>query len=209
VLLAYAVGIAGALAISGRRPEVIVFPVLTVISVSYLALVAPSKFSYYLPHTTMFMAACLAVFVCHLEFEDAARKWIIAASVLAIALIEISGLLYRVYQDPYRRSFLPAVAAVEQHSAHGALVVGSGELWFQLQAERRVLHDPSLGFRNGLKPAIFVMDPLYDELHEQEHQKHSAMYTYVQGYLDSWHMVYGDGYYRVYVPPETPRAALQ
>ena len=208
VLLAYAVGITGTLLMSRRRPVLLVFPVLTTLSFLYLGLASPSKSSYYLPHTTMSMAACLAVFLCHLELPDARRKWMAAAAVLAVAAIQVSGVLYHIYQDPYRRSFLPAVAAVVHHSPPGSLVVGGGELWFELQPERRVLYDPSLGYRNGLKPAIFAMDPLYQELHEQDRRANPPIYAYVQRYLDSSQIVYDDGYYRIYVPQSNQPAAL-
>ena len=208
VLLAYIVGVAGSLVMSRRRPNLLVLPVLTIISFSYLGFMSPSKFAYYLPHTTMYMAACLAVFLCHLELPERARKRALIGVVLVVAAIQVTGLLYRIKQDPYRRSFLPAVAAIEQHSAPDSLVIGSGELWFHLQGERRILHDPSVGYREGLKPDIFVMDPLYRELHERDRLTDLPMYTYVQNYLDRWQLVYDDGYYQVYVPPADKRAAV-
>jgi len=200
VLLAYIVGIAGSLAMARRRPNLLVFPVLAIISFLYLALLSPSKNSYYLPHTTIFMAASLAVFVCHLEFPDAVRKRMLAAAVLAFAMLQIGGLLFRVYQNPYRRSYNPAAAAIAQHSTPGSLVTGTYEFWFQLEPQRRVLNDPVLGYTNGWKPAIFVMDPMYREIHEDT-RVGSPIYAYVQKYLDSSQLVYDDGYYQVYVPP--------
>ena len=208
VLLAYAIGIAGTLVMSRRRPKLLAFPALTILSFLYLCLASPSKFPYYLPHTTMFMAACFAVFVCHLELPDAPRKWMLTAAVLVVAAIQVSGSLYRIYQDPYRRSFLPAVAALVHHSPPGSLVVGGGELWFELQPQRRVLYDPSLGYRNGLKPAIFAMDPLYYEIHEQDRRANPPIYAYVQSFLDSSELVYDDGHYRVYVPQSNQPVAL-
>jgi len=208
ILLAYVVGIAGTLVMSRRNPKVLVFPILTIISFLYIAILSPSKFSYYLPHTTMFLAACFAVYVYHLESWGAARRWALAAVVLFVAAIQVSGLLHRVYEDPYRHSFLPAVAAVTQHSQPGSLVFASGELWFQLQPERRLLHDPKLGFRNGLTPAIFVLDPLYHMLHEQDRVANPPLYSYVKRYIDSSQLVYSDGYYSVYVPQGAHRPAI-
>lgn len=200
VLLAYVVGIGGTLLMSRRHPNMIVFPALTLIMILYIALASPSKYSYYLPHTTMFMAACFAVFVSHLDFADTTRKRLMAAAVLAIALIQMSGLAFRARQNSYGHSFLPAAAAIVQHSPPGSLVMASGELWFPLQPERRLLHDPVLGYRNGLKPAMFVMDPLYHMLHDQQRIATPQIYAHVQSYLEHSQLVYDDGYYQVYVP---------
>jgi len=201
VLLTYVVGVIGTFILSSSRERrnIIVLPALALVAILYLALVSPSKFSYYLPHTTMFMAACLAAFLYYLKLS-ARRKQIVAVAALTlVGGIQAGGLLYRVHQNPYGHSFVPAVESIVRNSAPGTVVVGSGELWFRLQPERSVLHDPALGFRNGMEPRIFVMDPLYRELYERERQAGSPIYSWVRDYLDRSRSVYADGYYQVYV----------
>jgi 4-amino-4-deoxy-L-arabinose transferase-like glycosyltransferase len=208
VLLAYATGVFGLLLLTRRSRDLVVFPILALLSFSYLAFASPSKFSYYLPHTTMFMAACFGVFVSHLRTWGtrpagnlAVRmpKALLAAAVMMVAGVELSGLIYRIVQDPLHRSYLPAIAAIRKNSKPGSLVMGSGELWFQLYSERQVRYDPALGFRNHLKPSLFVMDTAYDALHERDREADPAIYAYVRDSLARSQVVYSDGYYRVYV----------
>jgi hypothetical protein len=201
VLLAYLVGIIGTflLSRSKERRNMIVLPALALVAILYLALVSPSKFVYYLPHTTMFMAACLAAFLYYLKLSASRKQIVVVAALTLVGGIQAGGLLYRVHQDPYGHSFVPAVASVVRNSAPGTVVDGSGELWFRLQPDRSVLHDPALGFRNGMKPRIFVMDPLYLELYERERKAGSPIYYWLRDYLDKSRSVYADGYYQVYV----------
>ena len=201
VLIAYVVGVVGTflLSRSRERRNTIVLPALAVVAILYLALVSPSKFVYYLPHTTMFMAACLAAFLYYLKLSARRKQIVLAAALTLVGGIQMGGLLYRVHQNPYGHSFVPAVASIVHNSAPGTVVVGSGELWFRLQPDRSVLHDPALGFRNGMKPRIFVMDPLYRELNERDRKAGSPIYPWVRDYLNQSHSVYADGYYQVYI----------
>ena len=201
VLIIYVVGIIGTflLSRSKERRNLIVLPALTIVAILYLALVSPSKFVYYLPHTTMFMAACLAAFLYYLKLSGRSKQILVVASLTLVGGIQAGGLLYRIHQNPYGHSFVPAIAAIVHNSAPGTVVVGSGELWFRLQPERSVLHDPALGFRNGMKPRIFVMDPLYRDLLDTDRKAGSPIYSWVRNYLDKSRSVYADGYYQVYI----------
>jgi 4-amino-4-deoxy-L-arabinose transferase-like glycosyltransferase len=199
VLLAYLVGVAGTLILVRRHRNLLVFPVPLIILFFYIAFVSPSKFSYYLPHTTMFMAGCLAAFLFYLNWPSPERKRLVVSVVLlVIASVQAAGLLYRIRQNPYGASFLPAVASITRNSPSGSLIFGSCELWFLLQPQRPVLHDWTLGFHRGLKPAVFVMDPLYRDLHERDRRENAAVYDHVERYLNTSRLVYQDGYYQVY-----------
>jgi len=155
---------------------------------------APSKFYYYLPHTTAILAVSAAIFLCSLPFSRRFRL----ALLLGFAALQIAGTAISISQNLRARSYQPAIEAILRHSAPGSLVIGSGELWFSLSAQRTVIHDPALAGRSGLQPDILVMDPLYRTQHRDASVKYPAIYAHGERLIRASRLVYDDGYYQVY-----------
>lgn len=165
-----------------------------------MAEASPSKFVYYLPHTTAILAVAAAVALYQLPVSGRVR----GAAILLFAALQVAGTAAGIRQNLRARSYQPAVAAIAAHSAPGALVIGSGELWFSLAGQRRMLHDPDLAARSGLQPAVVVMDPLYRESLGKSATAAPAVHAHGQRLLDLSRLVYDDGYYQVYQCPPGP-----
>ena len=204
VFVAYSISVAGLLALRRLRSDrpASVLALLFLTSFFLLAEISPSKFSYYLPHTTTVLAACLGVFL----YKVDAPRFVKLAAILAVGGLGISGTVYNMKRDAYHRSFKPTVASILSNSPSESLVMGSGELWFGLAERRTVLHDTLLGAHSGLRPAVFVMDPVYQMLHERDKQAAPEVYVHVEQLLQHSRLVHQDGYYRVYVPQPGPPA---
>jgi hypothetical protein len=173
------------------------FSLLFIAAFLILAEVSPSKFSYYLPHTTVMMAACLGMFL--FEVGDVARWKPILAVVALLAAVQLGGAAYVIRQDEYHGDYLPVVDVVEQAAAPGSLIMAQAELWFGLWRNHTVLDDNRLGFLSGLHPDAFVMDTVFRDLHERDRKRDPAAYQHVQRVLDQSRMVYKDSYSQVYV----------
>jgi hypothetical protein len=176
-----------------KESGVIWLPLTFLTAFLLLAEISPSKFAYYLPHTTVIMAAALGVFCSYQP-----RKLALLA-IAALGGIQLAGAARVVHQDEYRRVFLPAARAAAQISAPHSVVVASNEFWFGLEPEREVLNDHFLGMLSGIRPSIFVMDQTYRELHERDRREDPAAYQYVQTVLDQSREVFDGGYYHVYL----------
>ncbi len=199
VLTAYLVGVFGILLFRRlhRRPFMVWFPVFFLTAFLILAEVSPSKFNYYLPHTTIIMAACLGMFLLHVT--DSPRWKPIFAVVALLAAIQLGGAAYLIQQDEYHGNYLPVIQAIKQNTADGALIMSQGELWFGLCPDRTVLDDYRLGFLSGLRPDAFVMDPVFRDLHEKDRRANPADYRHVQSLMEHSRIVYRDPYSQVYV----------
>ncbi len=201
ILAAYLAGVAGGLLIGRVRTQKgpAALSVLTLIAVFYLALVSPSKYYYYLGHVTGFMAAGLGVF---LVAFSRLSKWHTRIAVCAFVLVaglQAAGDIYRILPDPYHREYLPIVEVIEAHTTPKSIIMGSGELWFGLEHDRYIIADNNLGAFSGKTPDLFVMDKVYRDLHESSRESKPQVYAHVQKLLDTYHSIYKDSTYEVFV----------
>jgi 4-amino-4-deoxy-L-arabinose transferase-like glycosyltransferase len=205
VLTAYLTGVSGIL-LTGklrRRPTMAWFSVLFIAAFFILAESSPSKFNYYLPHTTVMMAACLGVFL--FAVSDSPRWKPILAVAAIVAAIQLGAGAALIRQDEYHRDYLPVIAAIERNCPRNGLIMSQSELWFGLLHDQTVLNDYRLGFRNGLVPNAFVMDSVFRDLHERDRESDPASYRHVQELIGQSRSIYKDSYSEVYI---THRRAL-
>jgi hypothetical protein len=201
VLAAYVAGLAGLLAVRKLRNErgpvflsgffVVAFLVLTFIS--------PSKFFYYLPHTTTIMAAAFGALMFH--FFRAGKRLAATVAVAVVMVIGIAGAGYRVRQDLYRHSYQQTIAAILSRSPENGVVMAPGELWFGLLGHREFVYDVDLGFRTGIRPRLFVMNEFLRGMHRQVRREDSPAYGFIQSLMDRSRIIYQDANYQVWMPP--------
>jgi hypothetical protein len=199
VLAAYLTGVFGILLVKRlrRQKNVVIFPALWIAAFILMAEFAPSKYYYYLAHSTVIMAACLGIFLWN-AVRPPTRVWVIAGVMIVVGGLQVAGAVRTIHRDEYHRSFMPAADAIARNSASGSLVMGSNELWVRLSPNRKVLNDPVLGYRSGLQPAVIVTDPVYRMLHDGNRQLLPAAHDHVENLLQQSRLVYDDGYYQVY-----------
>lgn len=161
-----------------------------------LAETSPSKFNYYLPHTTIMMAACAATFL-YKVFEP--PRWpMILAAVAILAVIQLGGAAALTMRDDYHRDFLAEVRAIEQKSVPGSTVMSQAEFWFGLSQDRTVLVDPTLGFYTGLRPDVFVVDAEFRDLHQSARRSNLPSSNHAEGVLRQSILIYTDRDTQIY-----------
>jgi hypothetical protein len=174
---------------------------LAVIAILYLTLVSPSKFFFYLPHVTAFMAACLGLLLYSFLVKPGGRsRWVAAGIGLLIVGIQLGGILYRIRENSYHRIYLPVVQLIQENSTPESTIMASGELWFALEHNRFVIHDPDLGALSGRKPNVIVWAATEKIIHERARLQDPSRYEHVQQILDTSRLIHQDEYYQVYLP---------
>jgi len=68
---------------------------------------------------------------------------------------------YRIMQDDFRGSYAGAIQFLRSNVHSGEMVMGSGELAFDLGFDGRVVDDCRLGFYTGKRPKYIVLDLQY------------------------------------------------
>jgi 4-amino-4-deoxy-L-arabinose transferase-like glycosyltransferase len=207
VLGMYLAGVFGILFIRRLRQnsELLYFSLLFLTAFFLLAEFSPSKFSYYLPHTTVILAACAGLFLYHLTPSP---KWGVIVSVAAVlAAVQIGGSAVVIRRNEYRRTFTPVIQAVEQNSPPHSLVMSENEIWFGLWRNRTVLNDHRLGFLSGRHPDVIVMNTVYSMLHDHDRTNDPAEFQFAEQLIGKSRLVYGDDYSKVYVTEPQSAAA--
>lgn len=200
ILVAYVVPIIG-LVISRwyrRSAGLIALSVMTLIAVLYLGLVSPSKFYYYLPHATVFMAASLGAFLAALAYSAPRNRWVAGAAVVVVTGLQLAGIFYRIHQDPYHHSYLPVVRMALDHTAKNSIIMAPGEIWFAVQHDRYMIYDPILGLLSGMVPDLVVWSKTERELQQKHKVSDPATFLYVQRILEGRKLIYEDENYQVY-----------
>lgn len=201
ILTMYATAVLGSLLFQRlrRTPGLVQLSLLTWIAVLYLALVSPSKFAYYLPHVTSFMAACLGAFLYAARGALGRKGWLAGAALFLITGLQLAGILYRILQDPYHRNYLPVVELARQHTTPQSIIMASGEFWFGLEHDRYMIYDYKLGAASGTVPDLIVWASTERALHEKARREDPATFEHVQRMLDARKLIYEDSYYQVYL----------
>jgi 4-amino-4-deoxy-L-arabinose transferase-like glycosyltransferase len=214
VLFGYITGVFGILAFGRMRRQrrlafISWFFLLSFFVITFLA---PSKFSYYLPHTTTTMAVCFGLFLFSLPASQRGnRLWRIPA-IAGVMLLNVLGSCSRIHQDLYHHSYLATLNAIYRNSPPQSVVIGGGELWFGLVGQRELQRDFDFGYASGAKPAVFVMDALFQIMHGKAGEDNRAAYEYGESLMMHSRLVYQDAAYRVFVPdasafpPRSPSA---
>jgi hypothetical protein len=87
--------------------------------------------------------------------------------ILAISIISATTALHlgmvgaRVARNDYRNQFLRVTDYLRREAPKDALIVGSGELAFELGFDGRVIDDARLGYGSGKRPDFIVLDSQY------------------------------------------------
>jgi 4-amino-4-deoxy-L-arabinose transferase-like glycosyltransferase len=201
VLMAYTVPMVAALFFKPfrRRSGLFALAVMTLIAMLFLAAASPSKFAYYLPHVTTFMAASLGAFLFAWADSFPRHRWLAAAVATLVIAIQLAGIFYRIRQDPYHRSYMPAIALLRAHTTPRSIIMATGEVWFGIDHDRFMVYDPNLGKFSGMTPDAIVWAKTDWELQKQHEVSDPVLFRYVQHLLDTAKLAYKDENYLVYL----------
>ncbi len=134
---------------------------LILTALSFTLLMCLQKNWYYLIFIIPYYTAILAV-VCNWLWSRSFPYRIAVTSLLGIALLLHLGIIGgRIVHDDYRTRYLKATDYLKHNAKPGDLIMGSGELAFQLGFEGQVVDDSRLGFLSGKRPEYIVLEGQY------------------------------------------------
>ncbi len=161
ILVLYFGAIFIALAVPQLRRTSGVRILLILTALSFTLLMCLQKNWYYLIFIIPYYTAILAI-VCNWLWSQSFHYRIAISSLLGIALLLHLGIIGgRIVHDDYRTRYLEATNYLKRNAKPGDLIMGSGELAFQLGFEGRVVDDSRLGFLSGKKPEYIVLEGQY------------------------------------------------
>ncbi len=206
VLAAYLAAVAAVFLLGRLRRQkgLLELAVLTLIAAAYLTFVSPSKYAYYLPFVTMFLAATYGAVLCAVDEIYGWKSRGIIAGLLIVGGIQVTGLAYKIHQDPYHHAYLPVIEVIKANTTARSVVIGTGELWFGLAPDRYIIHDQALGAVTGSVPRVFVMDSVFEQLFEAARAHHSRTYDHIKQLLNTSQIIYQNEYYKVYLNEAAP-----
>ena len=127
--------------------------------------------------------------------------------------VQLAPVGFKVLHNDYRARFLEATNFLKLHAKPGDLIVGSGELAFELGFEGRVLDDCRLGFLSGKRPDFIVMEGHYRDFWlPMLARDEPATYRYMlDQFYNKYEVVYDQAYdqYNVYGFSDQPYQVLK
>src|SRR5271169_487716 len=161
ILALYFAAIIMALVVPQLRHRSGVKILLILTALTFTLLMCLQKAWYYLIFIIPYYTAILAI-VSNWLWSKSFHYRIAVASLLGIAILLYLGVTSgRIAQDDYRTRYLEATNYLKRNAKPGDLVMGSGELAFELGFEGQVLDDSRLGFLSGKKPEFIVIEGQY------------------------------------------------
>ncbi|MCI0490562.1 MAG: glycosyltransferase family 39 protein [Blastocatellia bacterium] len=201
LLLAYVAGIAGALSTREirRHRGYRALLILAAIYFAYFTFFEGTKLYLYLIHIAPLYAAILAAWVRWVWANARAMRWITAPAVCGLILIHLAGSAYVMRRDSYHKSYLPAVAFLNQRSDPQTTITGTAELSFGLTRYDSLSDDKYLGYYSGRRPDLIVVDSRYEEEHEAVRVRQPEIYRHINERLArEYRQVYDHAPYRIY-----------
>jgi len=200
LLLTYLAGIAGALVVRPIRTHRGYKALLIILGIYFviLTLIDGQKLSWYLVHMIPFFAALLGVFLSWLWTSTRVPRWAIVTPMLFFLALQVGGMMLRIRQNDYRRSYLPAVQFLKAN-AGSSLIMGSTDLAFQLGFDANLVDDIRLGYYSGKRADFIVVDEIYEDAFKGIWTQDLTVYQYMSDLIArQYHPVYDYGHYRIY-----------
>ena len=134
---------------------------LILTALSFTLLMCFQKNWYYLIFIIPYYTALVAIFFTWL-WRESSNCQIVAVSLLVLVTILQLGVVgFWIVHNDYRGRFLEATKFLKRNAKPGDLIMGSGELAFELGFDGQVLDDSRLGFLTGKKPEFIVIEAHY------------------------------------------------
>jgi hypothetical protein len=165
------------------------------------------KLPTYLIHIVPLFLSLLAIWVYWLWSRRSVPRWLIAAGVAGLCLLNIAGIAWKIKKNEYKNHYVPAVSFLKQNLKDNTLIMGSAELGFDLNFPKQLIDDPFLGYKTGKKPDYIVVDEIYEDAFEGSRKHRPQIYQHIQTVLKEYDLVYDHSYYKIYVRPQDRAAS--
>jgi hypothetical protein len=117
-----------------------------------------------------------------------------------LVFLQLGWSAYAIAKNPYRNTYLPAIAYLREHAGSNATIIGTGELGFALGFDANLRDDSALGFYSGRKADFIVLD---ERAYKQSLLSYAAKVPELDRYVrhilaDEYHRVYDGPFYEIY-----------
>ncbi len=201
ILAAYAAGILGVVSNRELRSRRGIRSLLLVSGVSLAVMIALDREAQhqYLIHFVVWMISLTAVAGVWWWDHRSLPRWMLAAALVALVMIQVATTGRRVSQRAYSTMYLATTNYLKAHAQGKDTIMGSAELSFEL-ANGGVVDDPRLGYRSGHRPDFIVIDRnRYAEWIPQYEQREPQTYRYIRSMMaHEFHQVLENSAYTVY-----------
>jgi hypothetical protein len=200
---AYIAGVVGCLATRRLREQNSTRTLLTLLAVYFVAMcLFNQKLHYYLVHIIPFYIALLSIWIVHVWTMHRRLRPVVSCGIVILVALETGGILLKARQRSYIAVQRPAIQFVLAHTEPGDRIVGTAALVYELRFDPRLRDDPYLGLRNGRKPDVIVIEPIYRDLYKGWEPRRPADMRRIHERLSSYSLVYRNKEYDVYLRVE-------
>ena len=161
VLLLYFLSIVGLAVVPALRNQIGARLILTLAVIDFTLLSCLQPNWYYLVYVLPAYAAAVGIGAVWLWRRGPAGRWAAAVAIAAIVSLNCAVNGFRILHNDYKNRYIPTVEYLTKQAAPNSLVVGSGELAFNLGFDGRVLDDCRLGFTSRKLPDYIVLEAHY------------------------------------------------
>jgi hypothetical protein len=201
-LVAYFAAVAGCLLTPSLRSRRSVRILLTLLACYFAAMsVFNQKLAYYLVHILPLYIAALAVWIVWIWENAPKLRRVVVLAVVALVVIETSGILIKAVARSYQGPQRAAMAFVLAHAKPDDRICGSAALIYELHFDPRLRDDPYLGLRSGRLPDVVIVESLYHIQYDAWTKERPGDMRRIRGRLERYRLAYQDGDYQVYLLP--------
>jgi 4-amino-4-deoxy-L-arabinose transferase-like glycosyltransferase len=150
-----------ALRVSELRRNSGVRVLLIIAAIAFTVLMCIQKNWYYLIFIIPYYTAIVAIVFAWLWRKSLGYRAATIAFLAIVTALNLGIVSARILHDDYKHRFLEATTFLKHSSKPGDLIMGSGELAFQLGFDGQVLDDSRLGYSSGKTPEFIVIDGQY------------------------------------------------
>jgi hypothetical protein len=144
-----------------------------------LVLLDSRKIYVYTVHVTPYAVALSALAIAHLFIAGPLPRRVAIGGGVLIVAVQLSGTVYAIVRDGYRRDFLPAALELQSEVRAGRRIVGSAEFAFVLGFDAPLSDDTSLGYFSRQPFDVLVVDPLFEQRVEWRGRRSPAIAAHI------------------------------
>lgn len=201
ILVAYAIGVVGALATPSirRNRNYRALLILAGIYFLFMALLDGQKETPYLIHIIPIYMALLAVWLHWAWTTHLVPTPLIALGVIGLIGLQVGGAALRIKQDTYHKLYVPAIDFLKQNTNSQMTIMGTSALGFGLGFPDNLLDDGRFGYASGKRPDIIV----YAEESEQSMREAQFFYPKLPPYTnkllsEEYRLIYENPSFKIY-----------
>ena len=193
IVALYLTSILVAAGVPQLRRETGVRILLILTAMSFVLLMCFQKNWYYLVFIIPYYTALLAIVSAWFWRKYILSRVVVVVLLVPFLMVQLGVVGFRIVHDDYRGRYLKAVDFLKRNAKPGDLIMGSGELAFELGFDGQVLDDARMGFYTGKKPEFIVLEAHYRYFWLQTLEAYEpAVYRYIMDLFENKYEVVYD-----------------